>query len=102
MFGYIRPKKSELLVREYEVYRGVYCGVCRELGDSYGLLSRLALSYDSTFYALLLLSLQSDGCPGFSRRHCVANPLKKCTFCTGAKLPLKQAPEPNSIREDRQ
>ncbi len=31
MFGYVRPYKSELLVREYEQYKSVYCELCREL-----------------------------------------------------------------------
>lgn len=90
MFGYIRPKKPELLVREYETYRGVYCGVCKVLGKRYGILSRLALSYDSTFYAMLLLSLHNS-CPDFQRKRCVANPLKKCTFCVGEESLLQQA-----------
>lgn len=90
MFGYVRPLKPELLVREYEAYRGVYCGVCRELGKHYGILSRLALSYDSAFYAMLLLSVQGV-CPGMAQQHCTMNPLKKCTFCTGAEAQLQQA-----------
>lgn len=27
LFGYVRPNKSELLVREYEQYKAVYCQV---------------------------------------------------------------------------
>ena len=57
MFGYVRPYKSELLVREYEQYKSVYCELCRELGKSYGWTARFTLSYDCTFYALLSLSL---------------------------------------------
>lgn len=29
MFGYIRPVESELLVKEYEFYRAVYCSLCK-------------------------------------------------------------------------
>lgn len=107
MFGYIRPKKPELLVREYEAYRSVYCGVCKTLGRRYGVVSRLALSYDSTFYAMLLLSLH-DVCPNFQRKRCVANPLKKCTFCVGVEPDLQQAAAlcvlltVQKLRDDRQ
>ncbi len=81
LFGYVRPRKSELLVREFEEYNGIYCSLCRQLGKSYGALSRLALNYDCTFYALVLLSLSEKECPRFSRGHCVVNPLKQGTFC---------------------
>ena len=80
MFGYIRPWKPELLVKEWEQYRAVYCGLCRRLGEVCGGVSRLALSYDGTFLAMLLLGLEG-GCAGFERGRCVVNPAKKCSFC---------------------
>ena len=74
MFGYVRPLKPELLVREYERYRSVYCGICRQIRHDYGQLPRLAVSYDLTLLALLLLSLEQDPRPG--RRHvCLINPV---------------------------
>ena len=90
MFGYIRPQKSELLVREYEQYKGIYCSLCRQLGRSYGLASRLTLSYDCTFYAMLLLAMNSD-CTGFQSGRCVVNPLKKCTYCKTGENELTAA-----------
>lgn len=82
MFGYIRPLKAELLVREFEQYKSVYCTLCRSLGTHYGALSRMALSYDCTFFALFMLAI-AERCPGFEQKHCVVNPMKRCTFCTG-------------------
>jgi len=90
VFGYIRPQKSELLVREYEQYKGVYCSLCRQLGKSYGVVSRLTLSYDCTFYALMLLALSPE-CPGFESGRCVVNPLKKCTYCNAGENELTAA-----------
>lgn len=90
VFGYIRPRKSELLVREYEQYKAVYCSLCKQLGKSYGVLSRLTLSYDCTFYALVLMSLRG-ACPQFCEGRCVVNPLKKCGFCTGGERDLRLA-----------
>lgn len=87
MFGYVRPQKSELLVREYEQYKGVYCSLCRQLGKSYGIASRLTLSYDCTFYAMLLLAMNSE-CPGFQSGRCVVNPFKKCTYCNAGEKEL--------------
>ena len=54
MYGYVRPLKGELRVREYETFRGVYCGLCHALGRKYGPLLRWAVSYDMTFLAMLL------------------------------------------------
>ncbi len=79
MFGYLQIHKDELKVKEYEAYKSVYCGLCKQLGRDYGILTRLILSYDCTFYAILLMSLKRS-CTGFSDGRCKFNPLKKCKF----------------------
>ncbi|MBQ4118853.1 MAG: hypothetical protein IJD45_00510 [Clostridia bacterium] len=80
MFGYIKVSKGELRIKEFELYRGVYCTLCKVLGKNYGLISRFTLNYDFTFLALLNMSLK-DGCDKFSKKSCTFNPLKKCNFC---------------------
>ncbi|MCL2056577.1 MAG: DUF5685 family protein [Oscillospiraceae bacterium] len=80
MFGYIRPFKPELKIREYETYKAVYCGLCRRLGRSYGALASFTLSYDFTFLAMLSMSL-SETEPVFETRRCFVNPLKKIKIC---------------------
>lgn len=79
--GYVRIFKPELKLREYEQYRGIYCSLCKQLGERYGALLRMALSYDMTFYAVFAMALQSD-CVGFRASHCSYNPFKKCLHCT--------------------
>ena len=79
MFGYLQIHKDELKVKEYEAYKSVYCGLCKQLGRDYGFLTRLILSYDCTFCAILLMSLKRS-CTGFSDGRCKFNPLKKCKF----------------------
>lgn len=83
MFGYVRPYKPELLVKEYQAYKSVYCGLCKNLGREFGFLSRLFLSYDATFLALLSISINSVKNPtlSFHCKSCTVNPLKKCLFC---------------------
>ncbi|MBR3935780.1 MAG: hypothetical protein IKJ57_04460, partial [Oscillospiraceae bacterium] len=81
MFGYIKPFRPELKVREAEEYRAVYCGLCRELGKSYGLFARMTLSYDFAFMAMLMMSLDEDICPSFEHCRCMAHPLKKQCRC---------------------
>lgn len=79
MFGYVRPYKSELRVREYEQYKAVYCRLCKTLGREYGLLARFSLSYDCTFYAMLSLSAAGARLEERCGR-CAVNPLKKCRY----------------------
>ena len=90
MFGYIRPQKGELLVREFEQYRGVYCGLCKQLGKSYGFAARMTLSYDCTFLGLFFLG-RSSSCGGFHKGRCVVNPMKRCAFCAENQKELKLA-----------
>ncbi|MCI8554448.1 MAG: hypothetical protein HFJ80_05830 [Clostridiales bacterium] len=80
MFGYVRVYKPELKIGEYEQYQGVYCSLCKQLGRSCGQLSRMTLSYDFTFLALLRMALD-DTCPGFHRGRCFLHPFKKRTCC---------------------
>jgi hypothetical protein len=91
LFGYVKPQKSELLVRELEEYNGIYCSLCKSLGKQYGLAARLALNYDCTFYALVLISAGSKPSPGFQRGKCVVNPLKQCVFCSEEEQQFHQA-----------
>ena len=81
VFGYVQIQKSELLVRESEAYKAVYCGLCRQMGKDYSVFTRFTLSYDCTFYAMLLMSLNRS-CKGFKDGRCTCNPLKKCKFAT--------------------
>lgn len=81
LFGYLQIHKPELLVKDFYAYKGVYCGLCKQLGKSYGYISRLTLSYDCTLLALVYVSL-NDNNICFSKGRCVVNPLKKCQFCT--------------------
>lgn len=80
VFGYLKPDKPELKIREYEEYKSVYCGLCKYLGKYYGIVSRLTLSYDCTLIAMLIMSLRNESID-YSKKRCVVNPLKKCNFC---------------------
>ncbi len=73
MYGYIRPYDPELKVREKEYYRAVYCGLCRTMGRCTGFSSRLSLSYDLTYFALLRLALCGES-PRMRRRRCAVHP----------------------------
>lgn len=59
MFGYVTPLKAELKVREYDVFKAYYCGLCREIGEK-SYISKMTLTYDMTFLGLLLSSIYLD------------------------------------------
>lgn len=76
MFGYVEPDKPELKIREFELFRGYYCSLCKTLGRSYGQISRLSLNYDLTFLAVLLDSVNEEATHGKVER-CIAHPVRK-------------------------
>ena len=76
MFGYVAVDKPALRIREYEYYRATYCGLCHAMGKCTGCLSRLTLSYDVTFFALLRGSL-TDEKFYFKAKRCPRHPFKK-------------------------
>ena len=108
MYGYVRAAEGELKMREYELYRAFYCGLCRELGRRTGLTSRLSLSYDATFFAVVRCAVTGEKC-ATSVRRCALHPTKRramidendaldftaCAFASlaGAKLDDTRADE---------
>ncbi len=60
MFGYVRPVKSELYVKDSEFYSSIYCGLCRYGGKNISHLTRWLLNYDFVLLALLRMSLTDE------------------------------------------
>lgn len=76
MFGYIQIFEPELKIREYQCYRGVYCGLCRQMGKCTGQCSRLTLRYDAA--AMVCLRMAARGTvPALVQKRCFLHPLKK-------------------------
>ena len=76
MLGYITPKREELKVKEFDRYRGFYCGLCFDLKRNCGEAARFSLTYDMTFLAMLLTSLY-DTKTRSEMRYCILHPLQK-------------------------
>lgn len=76
VFGYVKVTQSELRVKEYEFYRGVYCGLCRSMGKCTGQCSRMALSYDFAFLAIARLALTGQEF-SFEKKRCAVHILHK-------------------------
>ena len=77
MIGYVKAYKPELKMKDFEIYKGIYCSLCKQLGKSYTPFAQLLLNYDFVFLLLLKLSLSSN-CPGTKIKRCQYNPFIKC------------------------
>lgn len=90
MFGYVKPCKAELKIKEYETYKAVYCSLCRTLGKEYGVLTRFFLTYDAVFFALFLKCVSQSAPDCAHSGVCRFNPLKKCNYIDEDEI-LKKA-----------
>lgn len=88
MLGYIRAYKPEMKFKDFDLYKGVYCSLCKEIGKRYGLIARLTLSYDFTFFAMMRMAVRNC-CVNFSKSHCSFNPAKKCLDCGRENIDLQ-------------
>ena len=82
MFGYIRAYKPMLRMIEYDTYKAVYCGICKDMHRRFGFVTRLTLSYDAAFLALMDMSVHDRKIKAKNER-CIAHPWKKsmCAVC---------------------
>ena len=90
MFGFVTVDRSEMLGKDFDTYKAVYCSLCKQLGKEYTFLSRFILSYDCTFYAVMALSLEGTCC-SFTTGRCKFNPLKKCNYLENNEEALSKA-----------
>ena len=76
MLGYVLIDREELKVKEYDIYEGYYCGICKSIGRREGQIPRLTLSYDAVFLAIVLSSL-NDETDIIRKEHCILHHLDK-------------------------
>ncbi len=82
MFGYLTLQNHQMTWKMNRGYRNYYCGVCFGLGQNYGQLPRMLLSYD---VALLAIMVGCHDMPLQKRFPCHGKKKeKKCRFCTEA------------------
>lgn len=76
MFGYIRPLVGDMKVRENEMYRAIYCGLCRAMGQHTGCASRMTLSYDFVFLSAFRAAITGEKFDPQPHR-CLMHPVKR-------------------------
>lgn len=63
-------------MKDYEVYRGYYCGLCKNLQKRYGRIGQMLLNYDMTFLIILLSGLYEPG-EEEAQHRCIPHPLQR-------------------------
>lgn len=76
MYGYLVPDKSKLRASDFVLYRAFYCGLCCEIGRTYGQLPRFTTNYEFAFFSALLHDYASADIV-IEEHKCVLNPVKK-------------------------
>ena len=109
MFGYVRTVNAELKVKEHELYRATYCGLCRSMGKCTGQCSRMTLNYDFVFLALVRYAITPCKI-SFKARRCIAHPIKKrdsmerneiLDYCSAASAILNYQKVLDDIHDER-
>ncbi|MBQ4109404.1 MAG: hypothetical protein IJC74_00825 [Clostridia bacterium] len=75
MFGYVNVYKDELKIKDYNTFRGFYCGLCKILGNEFSQSVRMGLNYDFAFLALVLSSLSKT--QEIKQEKCIIHPINK-------------------------
>lgn len=80
MFGYVKPDKKNLLVKDLDLYKATYCGLCSVIKKRVSFILPFVLNYDFVFLAMVRTALTGEkSC--VSKGRCKYNPLKKCVYC---------------------
>lgn len=95
MFGYIFPDKPEMKVKEFELFKAYYCGLCKSIGSCCGQAARFALNYDSAFLGLFLSSFYDRG-ETIKFEKCAAHPFIKRPVIKDSEI-LKYAADMNVL-----
>ena len=79
MFGYIKPLANELKVREFELYKSFYCGLCKTMEKKISTISKMTLNYDMVFLVFIRVALTNETFENISFR-CKFKPTKKRNY----------------------
>ena len=72
MFGYVRADTPYLFIKDDALYRAMYCGVCKGIGEVCGQSARIGLSYDITFLSVLLHNIAGVDVE-IEKQHCLTH-----------------------------
>ena len=75
MFGYVRTDTPYLYIKDETLYKAMYCGVCKGIGEVCGHRARMGLSYDVAFLSVILHNIAGQDVK-IERAHCLTHLLR--------------------------
>ena len=90
MFGYLKPDKPYLYLKDETLYNALYCGICKSIKQTSGNASRFALSYDVAFLSALTHNVCGVDVD-IKRKRCVAHPIKSRPIASVDEISKKLA-----------
>lgn len=72
MFGYVRTDTPYLYIKDETLYKAMYCGVCKGIGEVCGHRARMGLSYDVTFLSVILHNIAGQDVT-IEKQHCLTH-----------------------------
>ena len=72
MFGYVRTDTPYLYIKDQTLYQAMYCGLCKGIAVVCGQRARFGLSYDITFFSVLLHNIAGVDVH-IQKSHCLAH-----------------------------
>ena len=85
MFGYVRTDTPYLYIKDQTLYRAMYCGLCKGISEVCGQRARMGLTYDVTFFSVLLHNL--------AETDVVVKKSRCITHLVGFKRPMAEVDE---------
>ena len=76
MFGYVKTDMPNMFVKDTVLYKAMYCGLCKGIGNVCGNKGRLLLNYDLTFLSLLVHNLLNVDVK-IEKQRCIIHHVKK-------------------------
>lgn len=72
MFGYVRTDTPYLYIKDDTLYKAMYCGVCKGIAQVCGQTARMGLSYDVTFFSVILHNVAGVDVK-IEKQHCLTH-----------------------------
>lgn len=90
MFGYLKPDKPYLYMKDDVLYQALYCGVCKSIGKNCGQIARFTLTYDIAFMSAICHNILGVDIE-MNKEHCVTHIIRKTPVAKPDEISLTLA-----------
>ncbi|MBO5713089.1 MAG: hypothetical protein J6R88_02650 [Clostridia bacterium] len=90
MFGYLKPDKPYLYMKDDVLYQALYCGVCKSIGKNAGQIARFTLTYDVAFMSAICHNILGVDVK-INKEHCITHVIRKTPVAEPDEISLMLA-----------